>query len=315
MKTWSNEQVEILKKSYENLTPTELSRLIGKTKKAIINKAYLLGISKEKRRWTDMEDEYLNLNIGTLSINHICKRLNRTKLGVYQRLEVLGINGVKDNIEFLTARMLSKLINKDCKTVLNWIKNEKLIAKKVKVTNNKNGIYKIMIEDFWEFAYSNKNLLKFGLIGKNSIVPEPEWVEVERRKESDIINFKRWTEKEIEYLKTLFKNGYSDESISRLIKKSIPAIKSKRHLLQLGKTIPIKWERKEIDIVFDMIKKGKNYRLIAEELGRDYSGVRAKILRMKNNGTYEYFYNNAGNKKMGRMNDVDANELNELFDI
>lgn len=63
------------------------------------------------RKWSKYEDEYVKRNYGAMTCNEISKHINRTKMAVRKRLEVLGLTKPAKSI-LLMNLILKKLIEK-----------------------------------------------------------------------------------------------------------------------------------------------------------------------------------------------------------
>ncbi|WP_205003579.1 sigma-70 family RNA polymerase sigma factor [Scopulibacillus daqui] len=99
----------------------------------------------------------------------------------------------------------------------------------------------IKVEAFWEWAEKNKNLIDFRKIPKNILVPEPKWVDEQRR-----IDFKNrpskrqrhWTSKEDDRLWQLFYiHQYTIKEIAEMMGRSKGSICGRIHRLRKLKQV------------------------------------------------------------------------------
>lgn len=312
---WAKSDVEKLLKMHDKGYHTvEISHLLNRSEDAIVKKLWKLGKSFSGRKcWTKEDEEYLLDNYGKLRLKHICNKLNRRPSAIYVKLNKLGVTSIKDN-GYYTLNQLSKLCYKSQKYLINNIENEELTAMKKHITMHSRKTFMIKAEDFWFYAKWHKKDFRFSLIEKDSIPVEPDWVELERQKEIDIFTYKGWSNEQISKLRQLFDTGFDYEVIASKIGRTKNAVMCKLNDLGLKRQIQIRYSKKEIEIIFDLLKDGKKIKEIAEEIGRSYDQLRGKIRRMKSNGTFEYYTNKAKMAKVRSIMTDDA-EIEGLLDI
>jgi len=95
-KPWLPEEIEILKIDYINgVSPAKIEKKIGRTKKAVYDKAFELKITNKtvnNNHYTTTEDLYLMKYWGIYTIEEIEKTLGRTKYSLANRAERIGIS-------------------------------------------------------------------------------------------------------------------------------------------------------------------------------------------------------------------------------
>ena len=238
------------------------------------------------KTWSKDEDTYLLEQVSkNVSVDYIARKLGRTSTGVYTRMYKLGVANRKDNIGMYTVNEISKLICIDNKTIIKWGKlGLKLYKKKV----GGKRITFINGDDFWKFAENHKDLIVFKRIEKNSLLPEPVWVEVARKtEEHEIKHKKKWTKEEDEKLIKLSKMQVSYSEIAKIMKRNYSSITHRlSRLNKANKKINIRWKPIEVEIMYKLEKQGKTDSEIAEELGREIYHIRDKRKRLKRSNEY-----------------------------
>ncbi|PWX17697.1 hypothetical protein CYK65_14070 [Clostridium perfringens] len=116
------------------------------------------------RRWTENDIEALCEMVGKYKIKTIAKRLDRTDLAVINKITKLRLGGGVSNAEGITINKLAQACCVGEGKVRRWI-GKGLKAKKC--IKYRSGSYTfIKIDDFWRFAFSNKELIDFSKIEK-----------------------------------------------------------------------------------------------------------------------------------------------------
>src|SRR5690606_24903499 len=125
----------------------------------------------------------------------------------------------------LTMHELAKLLKVDPKSVKLWIDNHGLKYTK-KATRNIRKFYFIKPEDFWKWAMNNNERIDFSKIERQSIVPEPSWVEKERYSKKKV-NYRSWTTIEIQSMIELVSTGKTFSDIGKHLNRSAISIQRK----------------------------------------------------------------------------------------
>ena len=264
------------------------------------------------KHWTPEEVEFLEQHAGMMMFSTLAKRISekfgneRTAKAVESKLQRMDIQNMKVESGRITACALSRLIKVHHDTVTRWIKTGMLKSVKRAVRFEKR-MHLISVQDFWEFAEQHKDELNFSKIEPKSLIPEPEWVESERKK--DFHNhlkkkYRYWTSEEDAKLVSMRKNGCSYEEIAEQLKRSVKSVETRRDRLSAkgieisDHRIGLPWRDEEVQIMLDLEAKGYTDAQIAYELGREKIHIHDKRRRLRLAGKYE------GIKKRGTINKV-----------
>lgn len=136
-----------------------------------------------RKKFTKEEEQYIEQYFGAVSAERIGERLGVSAKSVVNKAYKMGLTSLIGSSGRMTANTLASLVGHDFKVVKRWVDNHGLphMRRSLNVkTKNKHIL--IDAEEFWEWAEQNKERIDFLRIEKNSIVPEPKWVEGERRK-------------------------------------------------------------------------------------------------------------------------------------
>jgi hypothetical protein len=185
-----------------------------------------------RRNWTEDEIEFLKDNVGVMKLTTLSKKLDRTEISIQNKLKRLGISNTKAQTGFLTTYELAKLVHKDATTVRGWIERHGLKSTK-KVTNFSRQFLFIHPEDFWKWASANREKVDFSKIQPNTILPEPAWVENERKKENPT-SYKVWSIMEEKQLQMMLTEGYSIREVAGKLNRSVISVKRKYERLEIN---------------------------------------------------------------------------------
>jgi hypothetical protein len=165
--------------------------------------------------------------VGHYPLSLIAKKLNRTAIGIEVKLTRLGITNTKNESGCLTAGELARIIGVDRNTVIGWIKRHGLKSRN-QITRHKKVYTFIQTEEFWRWAFANKERVDFSKISRNSLPPEPEWLACERKNLSPKpTNYKKWTIQEEKSLLDLYNSGRQIQYIAREMGRSVSSIQKK----------------------------------------------------------------------------------------
>lgn len=212
----------------------ELSRTVYSIQKILYDSG---NRTINKKHWTDEDVEYLLSKIGSTNFDVIEKKLKRTKEAIRQKLLVLGITSIINNSGMISLNRLSIITRKSGAIIKRWINSGLLKAKKSNIIK-RSHVYLIDIDNFWKFAEKNKDKLKFSLIDKNILLPEPEWVERERireRNDNSVYYHKNWTKTDMEYAMFLHNAGHKYKDIGKKMGRTERAVIGKIHRMKIRK--------------------------------------------------------------------------------
>ncbi|WP_257985089.1 helix-turn-helix domain-containing protein [Bacillus sp. T33-2] len=140
-----------------------------------------------------------------------------------------GTSSTIDSTGMITAGELAKVMGVDRNTVIGWTSRHGLPFKK-KVTRYKKTFTFIDINEFWAWAELNRQRIDFSKLVRNSLPPEPDWVQAER-KNKKANNYRSWTVLEEEQLIQLASSGLPLKSIAEILNRSHGSVEKKYNRL------------------------------------------------------------------------------------
>jgi transposase len=222
---------------------------------------------RDNRHWTEEEDDLLLELIGTSNYNSIGSRLKRSPQAVEKRLQDLGTSDKYLLTGMMSASELASHVKRDKMYVINLIKKHGLPA----MTNSLNykgdkkvTYYFIQAERFWSWAEKNRDKLNFAEIEEGAILPEPNWLEAQRRIDYyKPITRKKWSDKDEKRAVELLQAGYTHQQVADVFKRSKDSMKGivdKYNLARPRKN----WTTEEKKVVVDLIQSGKSFQEVAD---------------------------------------------------
>lgn len=237
-------------------------------------------------RWSKEEEEYLVEMWGGTSIAAIAARLGRSITAVKIKANRIGLTSFIHSGERITFAQLEKALGLENSTWrrLRW---ERLGLKVVyKKAVEKRRYAMVKIEDFWDFAEKNKDLIDFSKMEPLILGKEPEWAAAARRADSEGTKKRdRWTAAEDSRLRMLTKKGYTYSQIAEELNRTSGAVK--RRVIDLGfKQRPVKakikkWSEEETKLMLKLREEGQSCDLIGQRFGRSGVAVKGKLERLK----------------------------------
>lgn len=131
------------------------------------------------RKWTRKEEEKLASIYGTKSIYSIARILNRNPSGVLNKIKRMKLSSSNEYQGLINITQFSKILNVHTSTINVWIKNREFPYTR-RVTTFKQSYILIDVDEFWEWAEKNKDVVDFSKIQPQILLPEPEWFQAER---------------------------------------------------------------------------------------------------------------------------------------
>lgn len=185
------------------------------------------------RDWTEEEVRYLEDRWGSVSIKGIAKGLNRSIYAVKSKATRLGLGDPRMHYDGITVHQLILVLGVSYSTIRLWIQKYRFPVKQ-KLFAEKEKVYVITYEDFWEWAEKNKQFIGFSKIERNILGPEPEWVEAKRRADQiSCRKMKPWTKEDDEQLINMVRSyQYTYPEIAKSLNRTEGAVK--RRLSVLG---------------------------------------------------------------------------------
>lgn len=187
----------------------------------------------KRRWWTEEEISYLEESVGRIKIPTIANKLNRTPKAVTLKMKKLGINNTKLESGMITANELATACNVDFNVVNGWMKAG--LKSSPRVTRTSMRFYFIDIENFWDWAADNKSRIDFYKVDEYVLLPEPDWVEFQRKHDYHHVPRKRhakWTEKEDSKLLQLLRTGMTRKEIGKELNRSVHAVTRRLYRLR-----------------------------------------------------------------------------------
>lgn len=241
-------------------------------------------------RWREEEIQYLEDSWGVYSIPTIAKKLNRPIGGVKAKAYRIGLDqhlysGGKVTLNLVIQNLGYKSYTWMAKQFLKYgcpIQNKKVNNKSFKV---------IEINEFWEWAKENQDILNFRYFEENSLGLEPKWVKEKRRQ--DRINLKKlnknklWTREEETLLIAKLKSyrytckelaeefNRSENSILRKISKmKIPYRPVPKNEKKINEII---WTNKENEKFVRLYKSGYSIKEISDILRKSEELIEERV--------------------------------------
>ena len=256
-----------------------------------------MGLGKS---WTPAEEAYLAENWGTVSIDGICKHLNRTKAAIMIRVQRLGLGKFLESGDYVTVNQLLGAIGYGGSggyIVKSWIENRGFPAR-TKIRSSKMKVRVVYLEEFWIWAEQNRSFIDFSKMEPLALGAEPAWLQEQRRNDFQSFALQRkdpWTSSEDGRLRHLLEqHRYGYAELSEMLRRSAGAIQ--RRINDLGiRERPVKadnhgasatWTPEHFRILADGIRGGASYTAIAVQLGKSEKAVRGKVY-------FDYFTENA----------------------
>ncbi|NFD94626.1 hypothetical protein [Clostridium sporogenes] len=245
--------------------------------------------------WTEEEEEYLQRRYGKTTLKRIAKKLGRSENAIEIKAGRLGISSALEATGELTAAEIAKVFKIDAHVVVDkWIKDKGLKAQ-YKAIKYKRKFWRIKIEEFWKWAYVNKEIINFSKLERNILGKEPSWVDLERKKdfkEKPKRQHQFWNELEDRRLKNMWKSNLNLKEIAERLNRSCSSIRhrSKRLGLVPTRKVNIPWRKEEIETLINMKEKGALDREIAWELGRSTGNISWKRKELIKQGKLNWQY-------------------------
>lgn len=262
----------------DNKTVAELSSAMGRTEKAVMNKARQLGIKIKDvaGKWSLEDKETLRRCWGRRSLSHICSKLNRTESAVIAQAYVLKLPKCyleSEDIplsEFCRDTGISRGIIKTLTIKHDFpLKSKKPGKKRIYQYVDSELILPWLEAHQDLYSAANIPLYYFG--------EDPEWLIKKRREDFDIErtepnHYKWWSDEDLQKLRDAVTHQVSYESIAEELGRSVRACMTKASQLGLGYSSDVYWRGHEFKALEEGVKT-KTYVEIAAELGRSKSSV------------------------------------------
>lgn len=240
------------------------------------------------KNWTPEEVAYLEESWGMTSIPTIANKLGRSVEAVTLKAYRLGLgrhihSGTRITLVQLCKALGNKNFYNNART--RWIPLG-LPVRYQRVIDSKFAM--IDIDDFWEWAEKNKDIIDFSHMEAGALGREPAWVkEARRARATEKLKTSPWTKDEDNKLRRMLKTGrYSYNDLSAALMRTEGAIKRRISTLSLTER-PIKrpcrdWTEEEIDTMLRLRDAGHSWEAIGQKLDRSALAVRGRYDRLIN---------------------------------
>lgn len=190
-----------------------------------------MGIGKT---WTIEEIEYLQENLGNVSINYISQKLNRTPSAIINKATRTGMGGPIIKTDYLLPNIAGKMIGKDLKTIMYWVEHKELPIVRKNIRGKKNRIL-IKYDTFINFLKNNQRLWDSKRVEPYALGYEPKWLLRKREldKKTPRNSQQKWTKfDEIEAVR-MREEGAAIQLIANKLNRSYASVKRKLYDIRM----------------------------------------------------------------------------------
>lgn len=191
---------------------------------------------KSNDYWDKEEIMILEESAGERTIQSIARKLNRTPQAVRSKLNRLGFTSVRELNGSMSLMQLAKALGVSRSVVVRWINEYGLPATKKNYYfyHGKVRHYTIFPDEFWKWAEGHKEKINFARIDKYALLPEPEWVAHERKKDRKLPkkDKRHWTKEEDEILLSMYESGATYKEIAETLGRSIRSVPARMSRLR-----------------------------------------------------------------------------------
>ena len=253
----------------------------------------------QNRKWTQQEKSYLRENFGSMTINKLAMKLNRSIIAVQQKAYKLGCGSWLNNMDFdetfnsFVTRCWGR--NTSYKWYMTKMEEHGYRFKTIqRYDGEKHLSIKVITEkSFLNWLRNHKSVINIGETEEGCFgISEPNWVKEKRKidKRANVyMKQRKWTNAEDEKLKMLLKSyKYGYREISIILKRTEGAIKRRMLDLRiierpLRRDPHEKWTPEQIEQVRNLYSKGYPSVIIAEYLPKSALAINGILER------YNYF--------------------------
>jgi len=187
--------------------------------------------SREGLPYTKEEELIIEELLGSYSFNTIAKRLNRSPKAIERKVERMGLINTKLSSGLISAHELSKALGVSHKLLLKWREQYglPLMKKNIRFGARKQNSWHIYPNEFWEWAENHKEILNWNKYKRDSLFPEPDWLEKAIIDCNKPKNTKRlWTPEEDNLLWDLFyTKGLPQKEIAKRMHRSVSGVEKR----------------------------------------------------------------------------------------
>lgn len=187
------------------------------------------------KRWTDEQRQYVIDVWGEIPTKRIAKNVGKSLKAIERFAQRNNLGGAVFNDMYLTTVKASEIIGVDPTTVLAWVKDNKLKARKQTLLRRK--VYLIDPNDFRVFLRENQDKWNATKLQEGFFDADTDWLIKKMDVDSQPLNKKKrasWTVKEEQRLVELVKLGFTNLEISKELNRTINSVSNKRLRLIKG---------------------------------------------------------------------------------
>lgn len=294
---WSAEENTYILEHWNDQTDEQMAAELHRTPHAIHARGVSLGLHRRKpyvkghRIWTAEEISYLRNNWGMVTMQSLCRKLNRTEAAINCKRQELGLGAFLEYGDYITLHQLLVAFTgtsaSDSYKMKRWVKDRGMPVHTRLIKEKRVRI--IYLDEFWEWAEKHRSFLDFSKMEPLALGEEPAWVAEQRKKDFKAFATQRkdpWTPAEdsrLIMLLRLHKYGYAE--LSEMLQRSAGAIQ--RRCTDLGiKERPVKadnhspdskWTDADFEVLADGIRNGDSYTEIGRKIGKSEKAIRGKV--------------------------------------
>ncbi len=278
---WTKDDINTLIEYAKKYDIPTIAKKMNRTENAIYLKTKRLNIPLycHKRSWTKEDEEEFSDLWGTMSIEALANRLNRSVFSLKVKAIRMGLGSmIRNNTEVLTISDIVDILNVTRDNIMTWSRKG-LKVKNKKVTDIYHYYY-VEWEDLIEFLKNNQDLWDSSKVDLYMLGEEYDWL-VEKRKR-DIYNkpnlYKKWTDSQKNMAISYFKIGLSYEEIGQKINRSTGAVRDFLNANGFFISDRYKWSLEDEQYLKENLNN-MTYKELAEYLNKNTKQIEYKVYK------------------------------------
>lgn len=181
-------------------------------------------MKKKQFRWTEKEIRYLERNYIKQPVSETAQHLGRTESSVKHKASKLGIYSYKYECEYLNATAVAKCFNITTDHFLTFV--DAGLQYELAVVYNHQTCLLFSAEKIWKWMEENKHRINWAKYEKGSLLPEPKWLNNTIAEYTTPNKHKRFSESEINSIKTMQKRGMTNREIATILGRTYYSVKT-----------------------------------------------------------------------------------------
>lgn len=251
------------------------------------------------RCWTDEELKYLDENWGYTSLKSMSAHLDRTIIAITDKARRLGYPEYTHSGDYITFNQLRIHLGLGkVSRSRSWIATRNLPVHYKQLKRRRIAV--VYIDEWWEWAEKNQDVLDLSKLEPLILGKEPKWVEAKRLNDkirNATIRTGLFTPDEDARLIGMLKTyRYTISQIAQALQRKEGAIKGRIATLGL-KYRPVpeshhnKWTEEEVNLLHQMIAEQRDYLYMQEKLvNRNKTAIQSKISTIYGTGNLAKIY-------------------------